>query len=463
MKDEKIPGMAIGIVKDDKVIYLKGFGIKKKGEYNKVDPNTVFQMASATKPVTGTVVAAAVSHGFLKWDDKLKDYIPNFKLKDDWVTQQFMVEDALAHRSGLKPFEGDLLEQLGYNLNEIIDRLQYAEPLSSFRTQYAYQNIIITLGGLAAANAAKKDFDQLAKQVLFKPLEMTNSGYFFKDFDEAKNKAYGHIKDKEGQWITRYLRHADTQFGGGGLSSTAQDMANWMIMYLNDGKFKDKEIINKNDLEKAHTPHIFRDEKEGASNFYGLGMVVSYDYKNGYRTFYHDGAFTTGNRSMILLLPDEKLGIVILANAFPSGLPEGLGAAARTLYLTGNKNEASAVYKKTNELMMQYLAVYLKKSYSKNPTKSEISLPLENYEGNYKNNYYDSLEIKKVGDHLVGYIGKHRANLHLKHITANTFNYEFKTIDREENTGLLTFEMGKDNKAKAVKLTGFENGDFKKI
>jgi len=463
MEDEKLPGMAIGIVKGEEVIYLKGFGVKKEGEAGKVDVDTVFQLASCSKPVTGTVVAAAVSHGFLKFDDRIVSYVPNFKMKDEWVTREFMVKDALGHRSGLRAFSGDDLELIGYNLDEIIERLRYLEPVSSFRSEYAYQNLIITVGGLAAAKAAKKDFDVLAKEVLFGPLDMRNSGYYFEDYDRAQNKSYGHVKDEEGKWVARYTRHPDVQFGGGGVSSSAHDMSNWLIMYLNDGRYKGKQVIGEKEMKEVYRPQIFSGEVEGVTSFYGMGVVVGFDGIGGYRFFKHSGAFSIGVRSMIYMLPEEKLGIVVLSNAFPSGVPEGLCYGGSVLYRTGNKVEAMAAYKKYSEGMVAALEGLLESPVRRGMGKmTGASLPLGDYVGIYKSDYYDLLEIKKIGDELEGVIGKHRVKLEMEPYDGDVFSFKYRGIDGDETFGLLTFEVGDGGNVVGAKLTGFPGGGFRK-
>jgi CubicO group peptidase (beta-lactamase class C family) len=502
MGSEKIPGMAIGVVKDDKVIYLKGFGVKKEGESDKVDTDTVFHLASTSKPITGTVVAAAVDHGFLKWDDKVKTYVPNFKMKNDWVTEEFMIKDALSHRSGLRPFSGDELEAIGYNLNEIIERLKYLEPISSFRSQYAYQNSIITIGGLAAANAAKKDFNEMAKELLFKPLEMNSSSYYFVDYNNAKNKSYGHVKDENGKWVVRYTRHPDVQFGGGGVSSSAHDVSNWLIMYLNEGKFKGKQVISEKNLKEAHTPQILVgekdgssswlisysnngigkkesldkniegvdrlriiiDEKEGDAKFYAMGINVVYDYNDGYRLFQHNGAFSTGIRSMIYMLPEEKFGIVVLSNAFPSGIPEGLCFGGSVLYRTGDKNKAMDMYVNYNQGFIEAMSTLLEDPSKKDLGRApEPSLALEKYAGTYKSDFYDSLEIKKTNSGIEGYIGKYHVKLDIKHYDGNVFSYKFKDINGEEFSGLLTFKTGENGGVIGAEMTGFDASEFKKV
>lgn len=487
MEEEKVPGMAIGIVSADQVIYLKGFGVKKVGNNDKIDPDTVFQLASVTKPLVGTVIAAAVSQGVLSWNDQIKMYVPNFKMKADWITDQFMIRDALSHRSGLRPFTGDDLESIGYSLNEIIDRLKYVEPVSSFRSQYAYQNDIITIGALAAANAAKKDFNLLAKDVLLDPLDMNRTGFFFKDYESAQNKAYSHVKDEKGNWVQLYTRMPDVQFGGGGASSTARDMCNWLIMYLNKGQFKGRRVIDEKDLLEVHTPHVLTTNKDEMTGFYDLGIVTEYYNKENYYVWKHSGAFTTGIRSIIYMLPEEKIGIVILTNVFPSGLPEGLVRAFSILYKSGDKAHGlNITFGDKNQKERGLIITYgkdqeLAESGYEDVSRSTVSgiqslletasvseemepaLPLERYGGTYKSNYYDLLEVKPINEGLEAYVGKNQTPFTLKHKTGNIFAYEFLDTSKEPQRGLFTFEVDDQGNVTSAKLTDFNADVFTKV
>lgn len=489
MEEEKVPGLVMGIVSGDKVVYLKGFGVKKVGSDDKIDPDTVFQLASVTKPLVGTVVAAAVSQGMLSWNDTVKTYVPNFKMKEDWVTDQFMIRDALSHRSGFRPFTGDDLESIGYSLNEIIDRFKYVNPVSSFRSQYAYQNEVITIGALAAANAAKKDFNLLAKDVLLDPLDMYHTGFFFKDYENAQNKAYSHVKDENGNWAQLYTRMPDEEFGGGGASSSARDMCNWLIMYLNNGKFKDRQVIDEKDLLEAHTPQILTTNTDKLTGFYAMGIVVDYQNIENYHVWKHSGAFTTGIRSIIYMLPEEKIGIVILTNVFPSGLPEGLARAFTILYKTGDKAHglnialggknpeerglfitynygqdkelAESGYEDVSRSMVSDIQSLLGKGVAFE--EIEPALPLERYVGIYKSNYYDLLEVKLVNEGLEAYVGKNRTHFNLKHTTGNIFSYEFLDTSKEPQKGLFTFEVDNQGNVTSVKLEYFDADVFTKV
>lgn len=492
MQQEKLPGMAIGIVYGDEIVYLKGFGVKKEGSEDKVDPDTVFQLASVSKPLTGTVVAGVVSQGKLSWDDKLKLYVPNFKVNSDWVTDQFMIRDALSHRSGFRPFAGDDLDEIGYNLSEITDRLQYLTPVSSFRSQYAYQNIFITLGALAAANFAKKDFNSLAKEVLFDPLDMKSSGFFFSDYENAKNKAYSHVKNNDNNWAALYTRNADNEFGGAGASSTVRDMCNWLIMYLNKGQFKGKQVIDPKALWEAHTPQILSANTETMTSFYAMGIVISYDNIENSENWKHAGAFTTGIRSIIYMLPKEKLGLVVLVNAFPSGLPEGLAKALNVLYKTsekapelkidydGQKNNAEegklkilynagidkesalSSYEDIRQRTFTGLQSLIEKDATKPKEDNLISLPLDRYVGTYKSFYYDLLEVKQTAEGIEAFIGKYHVKLDLKHFEGHVFSYTYRDTSKQEWPGFLTFELDSNGKVTGAKLSGFSEDVFRK-
>ena len=492
MKEEKIPGMAIGIVLGDEVVYLKGFGVRKEGNDAKVDPDTVFQVASVTKPITGSVIAALVSQGKISWDDKIKLYIPNFKVKSEWVTDQFMIRDALSHRSGLRSNIGDELEDIGYSLNDIIERLQYANPVSSFRTQYAYQNMMITIGALAAANAVKKDFNLLAKEVLFAPLDMHHTGFFFKDYEKAQNRAYSHVKDKNGNWVALYTRQADVQFGGGGVSSTVRDLCNWMIMYLNKGKFEGKQVISEEALFEAHAPQILRTNSDEITSFYAMGIVLEYNNQENYHVWNHAGAFFTGILSLIYMLPEEKLGLVVLTNVFPSGLPAGLAQALNILYRTGDKakgltffynakknksedpkfsiifsegkdkQQALSSYEDVKHSFLTSMEKLGEKNSENKSENNNLTLPLERYVGTYKSFYYDLLDVKKTDDGLEAYIGKHRVKLDLKPIQGHTFAYEFLDTSKQPSKGFLTFEVDNEGNVQGAQLTGFKEDLFEK-
>ena len=170
LKDTGVPGIAIAIVHDDKVIYAKGFGIREAGKDQPIDADTVFQIASMSKPLSSTVLARLVGEGRITWDDRVIDHDPGFRMYDPYVTRELRLRDLLCHRSGLPDHAGDFLEDLGFDKDQVLYRLRYQPPDSSFRSHYAYNNFGYSEVGYAAAKAAGMDWPALAAKNLFEPL-----------------------------------------------------------------------------------------------------------------------------------------------------------------------------------------------------------------------------------------------------------------------------------------------------
>ena len=179
LKSTGVPGIAIAVVHRDQVVYKQGFGVREAGKPERIDADTVFQVASMSKPIASTVLAALVGEGHIAWDDRVIDHDPGFRMYDPFVTRELRLRDLLCHRSGLPEHCGDLLEDVGYDRNEVLRRLRFQPPASSFRSQYAYTNFGFSEAGYAAAQASGESWEDLAAKKLFAPLGMTSSSYRF--------------------------------------------------------------------------------------------------------------------------------------------------------------------------------------------------------------------------------------------------------------------------------------------
>ena len=206
LKQSTVPGLAIAVVYDGKVAYLEGFGLRQVGKTDKVDPDTVFQLASVSKPISSTVVAAAFTKKLSKlgWDDAVHTTLPGFRLSDPWVEQHVTAADLFSHRTGLPDHSGNLLEGLGYDRTTILAKHRYY-PLKRFRDNYEYTNYGLTAGGEAIAVASGTTWQDLAQQVLFKPLGMSSSSYDFADLQKRTNRAAMH-EQIDGKWVPEPLR-----------------------------------------------------------------------------------------------------------------------------------------------------------------------------------------------------------------------------------------------------------------
>src|SRR5438067_6760611 len=211
INENTLPGLAIAVVFQDKVVYTKGFGVRDVNTKAPVDADTVFQLASLAKSIGSTVVAELVGEGKITWDSKLSVLDPTFEMFDPWVTREIAIRDMYAHRSGLPAHAGDLLEDLEFTRAEILYRLRYQHPDSSFRSHYAYTNFGMTEGGIAAAKAYGLDWETAAEQKLYRPLGMTSAGSRYANFMGRKIKDIGHVL-VDGNCVQKFKRYTDVQF-----------------------------------------------------------------------------------------------------------------------------------------------------------------------------------------------------------------------------------------------------------
>src|SRR5438067_11774623 len=211
IQENAVPGLAIAVVFQDKVVYAKGFGVRDVNTKAPVDADTVFQLASLSKSIGSTVVAELVGEGKITWDSKLSVLDPTFEMFDPWVTREIAIRDMYAHRSGLPAHAGDLLEDLGFTRAEILYRLRYQHPDSSFRSHYAYTNFGMTEGGIAAAKAYGLDWETAAEQKLYNSLGMTSAGSRYANFMGRKIKDIGHVL-VDGNCVQKFKRYTDVQF-----------------------------------------------------------------------------------------------------------------------------------------------------------------------------------------------------------------------------------------------------------
>src|SRR5256886_6948794 len=286
-KQNAVPGFAVAVVFQDTAVYEKGFGVRDVNGKASVNADTVFQLASVSKPIGAAVVAAFVGDGKITWDSRLNELDPIFVMFDPWVTHQVTIRDMYAHRSGLPAHAGDLLEDLGFSRAEILRRLRYQHPDSSFRSHYAYTNFGMTEAAVAAAKPYGAEWETLCQEKLFKPLGMTSTSSRYADFVARSNKALGHVL-VDGKWVQKFKRDPDAQSPTGGVSSSVNDVAKWMRLQLANGKFDGKQIVDENALAETHHPHMLTGFNPFTQlpTFYGLGRNVCY-HSEGRLRFNH--------------------------------------------------------------------------------------------------------------------------------------------------------------------------------
>lgn len=421
MRKTGVPGMSVAVVHNDKVVFLRGYGVRNTRTRKPVDANTVFELASVSKSLAASVVAGAVGRGKVAWADPVAKYIPGFTLHDPWVGSHVTIGDMFAHRSGLPGQAGDILEDLGYTRAQIIQRLRYY-PLAPFRITYAYANFGLTAGAQAAANAMGTSWEELSRQMVYAPLGMRSTSSRFIDYKNAKDRADLHVR-VNGVWKPLYVRDPDAQSPAGGANSTARDMAQWLRLMLATGKYNGKQVVSRDALLAAMQPNIVLRKSarpDSRATFYGYGIVVTYDAAGRVR-YDHSGAFSNGAATGYTLLPSEKLGIVILSNGMPVGAVEALTSEFMDLAEFGSvQRDWLGMF---TPMFAAVLAPGGKLEGKPRPAHPAPALALGAYTGTYANALYGPTTISARNGKLYLTLGPNHRTYELTHWNGSTFFY----------------------------------------
>jgi CubicO group peptidase (beta-lactamase class C family) len=458
MKQTGVPGVAVGVVYKDQVVYAKGFGVRELGKSGTIDPDTSFQLASVSKTLSSTVVAEAVGHKTVGWDDPITAHDPSFALGNPYVSANVTIADMFSHRSGLPGFAGDLLEDLGYPQTYILQHLRQ-EPLAPFRSTYAYTNYGLTEAALAVSDAAKTSWPDLAANTLFRPLGMDHTSYQRSTYDQATDKASAHI-EVNGHWQVSTTANADRQAPAGGANSTVNDLVKWMRLQLDNGAYNGTQLVDPTALDETRIPHSVSSALRapgGEPGFYGLGWNVGYDDRGRLR-LNHSGAFNLGAATTVTLLPTENLGIVVLTNGQPIGVPEAI-AASFFDYAENAKQTVNwlAFYGKVIPASLQ--AGVSPTDYSKPPANAAPAKAASVYTRTYANSYYGPLTVTAdTGGNLSMTLGPEKQAYPLTHYTGDTFSYQTRGENAVGRSG-VTFHTDSAGAVTSVTIEDYEDAN----
>ncbi|PFG20557.1 serine hydrolase [Serinibacter salmoneus] len=405
LADTGVPGAAVAIVTGDEVLYTGGFGVRDLTTGEPVDAETVFQIASVSKSVGATVVATQVTDGVVSWDDPSHTYLPELELSDAWVSEHVTIGDLYSHRTGLPHAAGDLLEDIGYDRTEILQRLVY-QPLNPFRTSYAYANYGTTAGGEAVAHAAGTTWEDLSQDALYDPLGMTSTSSRHVDYEAAANRATLHMYLGDGEFEHVAERDPDPQSPAGGVSSTASDLALWLQLLLNDGVGpQGQELIAPEALQPAITPQSFSapaSVPQARSGSYGYGFNVGVT-AGGQPKLSHSGAFVIGTGTSFVVLPGLDVAVVALTNGGPVGAAEAITASLADLAEYGEvTRDWAAGY---GALFEPYHAPVGDLAEQDPPADAAAPQDLATYTGAWENDYYGEAVVSVAGETLVAELG----------------------------------------------------------
>jgi len=458
LKDWEVPGLAIAIIKNDRIVFAKGFGVRELGKPAPVDEHTLFAIGSSSKAFTAASIAMLIDEGKLKWDDPATKYLPGFQLYDPYTTRELTVRDLLSHRSGLE--RGDLLwYATAYDRNEVLRRIRYLKPTWSLRAHFGYQNIMFLAAGQIVPSLTGKSWDDFVRERIFMPLGMTATSTSIKALANSNNVATPHAKIDDKVEAVPW-RNIDNIGPAGSINSNVIDMAQWVRMQLGGGAYQNQRLLSSGAIKEMHASQTII-PLEGAMEVlypeahfitYGMGWFLS-DYR-GRKIVEHGGAID-GMRAEVAMMPEEKLGVVILTNKNGSVLPQALMFKVFDGYLGGQQRDWSAeILKSFKALEAQALAAE-KKAEAERVKGTSPSLALEKYAGAYKSEMYGDAKVTLEKGKLVAHYGPGFTG-DLEHWHYDTFRVTWR--DRMEGKGLVSFTLNPQGKIEGMKVE--ELADF---
>lgn len=459
MAQTGLPGAAVAVVHDDTVVYERGFGVRELGKPEPITPETVFQIASLSKSVSSTLVAAVIGDGATTWDTTLGSLEPGFALSDPWVSDQVALRDMLCHRSGLPTYGGDpLVFTFGYDRDECVRRLRYYALATPFRTTFAYSNLGFSAGAYAAARAAGQSWEDLAEARLFAPLGMASTSFRFADFERRENRAAPHYRTRDGRWEPGDLTNDDAAAPAGGASSNLQDLTRWMRLHLAGGSFEGQQVVASDPLRETYRPHIVAysppDPATGPPAFYGLGWTVSYDNR-GRLEISHAGDFNSYS-TQATLLPGSGLGIVVLCNGGASAVRGAIPKAFLELVTQGETSRDWV--RETETSFAAALASILETAtpfpQGQPPAGATPPLSLAAYTGAYANTLYGEVTVREDSGGLVLAFGPHGVQRQLVPWDRDAFSYPLPGSEGAQLVQLgVLFTIGAEGEADAAQVS----------
>lgn len=391
--EKKVPGMAVGIIKDGKIIMNKGFGYRDYEHKKEVDKNTIFAIGSTTKAFVSAGLAILADEQTIAWDEPIKTYLPDFELYDQFAEKEMTALDLVTHRSGL-PRHDLMWYGTDFNRKELFNRLKYLEPTKPFRTAFQYQNLMFMTAGLLIGEKSGATWEEFTEEEIFRPLGMTSSNFSVEESQRTNNYALPY-KEKDDEIVQMEFRNIDNVGPAGSINSSIDDMLKWVQLQLNQGKYGQQEIIHESQFDIMHTPQmIVGDGRLGATHpefstyMYGAGWFI-YQY-DGKEVIQHGGNID-GFSAYVQLLPDEEIGMVFLTNKNGTKLHNAL-AMEITDMLIGKEEDVDWVTRAYPEIANTEDSSETEEDRRKKNTKE--SLPLVDYTGEYQHPGYGSIFIK---------------------------------------------------------------------
>lgn len=403
LNDWQIPGAAVLVVKDGKVIVQKGYGFLENGEAAKVDENTLFMIASNTKAFTGTAMAMLEQEGKCSLDDRVRKYLPGFKMKDPWVAEHLTLTDVMSHRIGMETFQGDFMYwESDLGSDEVIEKFGMLTPIYDFRAKWGYCNAGFLIAGKCMEQITGMTWDRFIRDSIINPLDMKRTLVLTAEAANAENICSAHtLVGGKLQLIPRC--QIDNIAPAGSISTSVSDMSHWIIAQLDSGRYNGRQVIPWQAIRKAQYPrsiirrtgHPFN---KSHYSLYGMGWSLQ-DYE-GREIVSHTGG-VDGFVTSVTLLPEEELGIVVFTNTDMNGLYEALKWEIIDAYLGLPYRNYSQVY------LQRYMPAFRDELAQVTAWQDSVQLKLpapvklSKFAGKYTHEVYGNAYLESKGDYLL--------------------------------------------------------------
>ncbi len=459
-------GIAVAVVKDNQVIHMKGYGVASANDKGRVNENTLFAIASNSKAFTTAALAMLVDEGKLNWLDKVVDYIPEFKMYNRYVTENFNIQDLLTHRSGLGLGAGDLMffpDGSDFSVKDVLNSFQYQKPISAFRTKYDYDNLLYVVAGEVVARVSGIPWAEFVETRIMKPLGMKNSVGVYQRLKDNSNVAFPHsVENGNLKQLEHYTKNDESLGAAGGIYASVNDLSKWLIMHLNNGAYGNdfsKQLISKKNHAELWKPNTYIGfsvvpEPLYKTHFsaYGLGWRLS--DKGGYVIVEHTGGLP-GMLSRTILIPELNVGIVVLTNTDAGGnsfwtipniiMDAYLGVERKDWISDAEKR----LQKSTTESDSTTKAVWKTVAEAKSDHVKH-----SDYIGTYKDNWFGNITIWEKDDKLwFKSLRSPKLTGEMFYYKANTFAIKWNDLDPSIDAFAM-FTMGVNGQAKRIKMKG---------
>jgi CubicO group peptidase (beta-lactamase class C family) len=460
MKNWNLPGMAVAVVKDGKVVVSQGYGVQETGSDKKVTDESLFQIASCSKAFTATSIALLAQQKKLSLDDTVRRWIPGFHLNDPLADKQVTVRDLLCHRIGLQTFQGDFaFWGSDFSRNQIIGLMANEKPVYGFRAQYGYCNAAYLTAGEIIPAVTGKTWDEYISELFFQPLDMNRSSSKYAAIKADKNACKGHSQWENKLQVVSY-DNIDNMGPAGSINSCVKDLSHWLLMQLDSGRYNGKEIVPFSVLQETRksqtiipgSPALFP-----GMHFqtYGLGWQMA-DYY-GKKMIWHTGG-TSGFLSMVCFIPELNLGIVILTNSDVNSLYGALRYQIVDAYMGLPYRNYSSIYLANNAKAKKKTDAELKSWEEKVNVKPALPIDANVFAGTYVNPLYGKM-IVTVQDGKIGASFEHHPTIFgkLEYMGENTFRCSFNSPLWGINSAPFVIE---DGKVKSITISVSDNVDM---